>query len=171
MWRPLVLLSVLAALAVIAHAQDDDGPPISITSPDTGTTYALGEMKSHTLLWNPATRTLIARVVFTDVVTDSQTPEDDTHEFRLPGVTLDPAKGIFFARSAKGEVIPIAKYKKQLFLTSIETLPNAHVRVLHPHGNLTVILEAISPDDPAMHARPPSNPDGEQEVDIRKILP
>ncbi len=167
MWRSLVLALALMASAV---AQVDDGPVISITSPDTGTTYAMGEMKNHSLIWNARAQTLIARVTFIDIVTDHEQYEDDTHDFRLPGVTLDAAKGVFFAHSAKGDMIPVAHFKQQLFVKAIETLPNAHIRVLHPHGNLTVILEAISPDDPAMHAPPPS-PDGDQQVDIRKILP
>jgi hypothetical protein len=43
--------------------------------------------------------------------------------------------------------------------------------VLHPRGDVSVVLEAISPDDPAMH--PPKDnpdPDAQQKVDIDKIL-
>jgi hypothetical protein len=57
------------------------------------------------------------------------------------------------------------------FIKSIETLPNAAVRVLHPKGNITVILEAISPNDPAMHPPPDnSDPDATHKVDINQIL-
>ena len=175
MFRAL-LLAVLALsllLPRIAPAQDasvgDDGPPISITSPDTASTYVYGTVKNHALIWDKAAKVLIARVTFVDAQEDNTQAYDDTHDFRLPGVTFDEAKGIFSATTAKGEVIPIAHVKKVLFAKSIETLPNAVVRVLHPKGNITVILEAISPNDPAMHP-PPSNPDATHQVDIDKLL-
>ena len=85
-------------------------------------------------------------------------------------MTLDEAKGIFFATSAKGEVIPIARLKKTLFLKTIEVLPNAAVRIQHPRGDITVILEAISPNDPAMHAQPGTNPNGTHQLDLNKLL-
>jgi hypothetical protein len=149
----------------------DEGPPISITSPDAGTTFAYGTIKSHVLIWNKSERVLIARVTFTDAEQNLGQPNDDTHEFRLPGVTLDEAKGVFLAKTAKGEVIPIAHIKRVLFIRTIETLPNARIRILHPKGNVTVILEAISPNDPAMHPAPAnSDPDATHKVDIDKIL-
>jgi hypothetical protein len=149
----------------------DEGPPISITSPDIGSTFAYGSIKSHALLWNKSGQVLIARVTFTDVNQDLGSAGEDTHEFRLPGVTFDEAKGLFFATSAKGEVIPVARIKKTLFLKSIETLPNAVVRIQHPRGEITVILEAISPNDPAMHPNPAnSGHDGTHQVDIGNIL-
>jgi hypothetical protein len=146
----------------------DDGPPISITSPDAGTTFSTGTLKSRSLYWNKSSQTLFARVTFTDG-SSVGTPTDDVHDFRLPGVTFDQAKGVFFATTAKGEVIPVARYKKVLFIKSIEVTPNAAVRILHPHGNLTVILEAISPNDPAMHPAP-TDPDGTHKLDIDKVL-
>ena len=133
----------------------DDAPPISIKSPDTGSTFAFGTIKNHSLFWDKKGKMLIVRVTFTDDDQAFGQSNDDTHEFRLPGVDLDEAKGIFFATSAKGEVIPVAHFKKVLFLNSIETTRNAAVRIIHPKGgSVTVILEAISPDDPAMNAVP-----------------
>src|SRR5262249_9143497 len=153
---PLALLFVLFATG-LASAQEgalqkDEGPPISITSPDTGSTYAYGTLKQRSLFWSRRDKMLIARVVFNNEgITDGSTPQYDTLEFRLPGVTLDEAKGIFSATTAKGEVIPIAHFKKQLFVKTIEVLPNARVRVIHERGTVNVILEAINPNDPAMH--------------------
>jgi hypothetical protein len=66
-------------------------------------------------------------------------------------------------------VIPVARLQKELFLKTIEVLPNARVRILRQKGNVSVILEAISPNDPAMHPGP-GHPDGEHAVDIRQIL-
>jgi hypothetical protein len=172
MSRSLFFLALALVLVSprILPAQDD-GPPISITSPDAATTFAFGEIKNHALIWNKGQKMLIARVTFTDANQNLGQANDDTHEFRLPGVTFDPVKRIFSATTAKGEVIPVAHFKKVLFIESIETLPNAVVRVVHPKGVVTVILEAISPNDPALHPSPDnSDPDATHPVDIDKIL-
>ena len=164
-----VLAFALVPLRMTVAQQQDDGPPISITSPDTATTFAFGTIKHHALIWNKDT--LIARITFTDVDLTTQETDDDTHEFRLPGITFDSAKGIFYAQTAKGEMIPVAHIKKTLFLKSIETLPNARVRIIREHGTVNVILEAISPNDPALH--PPagsSDPDAPRQIDIKSIL-
>jgi hypothetical protein len=167
---PAFLAFALLFLAPLLAIAQDDGPPISITSPDTGSTYVFGSLKSRLLIWNKRDHMLIARLTFTDGdLLDNNSPQDDTLEFRLPGVTLDDARGIFSAKTAKGEVIPVARVTRQLFLKTIDVLPNARVRVIRNHGTVTVILEAISPNDPAMHPHP-SNPDGEHAVDIRQIL-
>ena len=166
----LFLALLLSPLSLrVLPAQADDGPPISITSPDQATTFAYGSVKNHALVWNKAQKVLIAHVTFTDAELNNGQPNDDSHEFRLPGVNFDPAKGLFTATTAKGEVIPIAHYKKVLFFNSIEVLPNAHISILHPRGVVTVMLEAISPNDPAMHPAP-SDPDATHRVDIDKVL-
>jgi hypothetical protein len=170
MLRAFLFLWLVLALPAAALAQADTPPPISITSPDTGSTYAYGTLKSRSLYWSAREHMLIARVTYTDSdALENNSPQDDTMDFHLPGITFDHAKGVFSATSAKGEVIPIAHYKKALFLKTIEILPNARVRVIRERSTVTVILEAISPNDPAMHPAS-SNPDGEHKVDIRQIL-
>jgi hypothetical protein len=164
-----VLAAILFSPRVLPA--QNDGPPIAITSPDAATTFAYGTIKNHALIWDKKEKVLIARVTFTEEDSNYGQATDDTHEFRLPGVTFDEAKGVFFATTAKGEVIPVARIKKVLFVKTIETTPNAVVRIQHPRGNVTVILEAISPNDPAMHPPPNnSNPDATHQVDINKIL-
>jgi hypothetical protein len=164
----ILIAALLLALPRLSPALDD-GPPISISSPDVATTFAFGSIKNRSLFWSKTRQVLIARVTFTDDQQDSGGPVDDSHDFRLPGVTLDPAKGIFYATSPKGLVIPVARYKKTLFITNIEILPNAVVRVRREHGSVSVILEAISPDDPAMHPKPDDS-DGTHQVDIKQLL-
>ena len=170
MSRLLIFFVLFFAFASprVLFAQDD-GPPISITSPDFATTYALASIKSRSLYWSKRDKVLVARVTFTDVTESSGQANDDSHDFRLPGITYNEAKGLFFATTAKGEAIPVAHFKKVLFMKSLETTPNAVIRVIHPKGNVKVILEAISPDDPAMRSAPP-DPDSTQKVDIDKIL-
>lgn len=171
MFRYLLGLFLAATLfATRAFAYHDDGPAISITSPDVGTTFVYGSIKSRVLFWNKKAGMLIARVTFTDAQSNNGQPNEDPHDFRLPGVTCDEAKGIFYATSAKGEAIPVAHIKKTLFIKSVEVLPNAVVRVQRLGGTVTVILEAISPNDPAMHPAPSGNSDGTQKVDANKII-
>jgi hypothetical protein len=175
---PRCLLFALLALAISSLSTPralcdpaDDGPPISITSPDTGTTFAFGDIKSRALYWRDSDKTLIARVTFTDAgYLDNNAATDDVLEFRLPGVALDAAKGIFYATSAKGEQIPVAHYKKVLFVKTIQVLPNARVRVIHIKGTpVTLILEAISPNDPAMQPAP-SDPDATKSVSVQQLF-
>ncbi|HUB66661.1 MAG TPA: hypothetical protein VL981_04170 [Candidatus Methylacidiphilales bacterium] len=146
-----LLLASLLVLPCLLHAEDE-GPAISITSPDAAITFAYGSVQDHCLIWDSKNKILLARVVFTDAELGYSQAQEDQHTFRLPGVNFDEAKGLFYAISAKGETIPVAQIKKVLFLKTIEVLPNANVRIEHPHGNVTVVLEAVSPDDPAMHA-------------------
>jgi hypothetical protein len=171
MARPVLLLLLVSLLLPARALLADDGPPIAITSPDTAVTFAYGTIKQRSLLWNSRDKLLIARVVFTDAEPVTGTPQDDPHEFRLPGVGFDEAKGIFYAVSERDETIPVARLKKTLFFKTIEVLPNAVIRVEHPRGNVTVILEAVSPDSPAMHAPPAdTNPDDTHPLDINSIL-
>jgi len=169
-----VILPALAAVflfTALSSTRADDGPPIVIVSPDAGTTFAYGTIRNRALVWDPKTKMLIARVTFTDQRLASGQPNDDQHEFRLPGVTFDSATGIFSAKSAQGKLIPVAQIKKTLFFQHIEALPNARVRIMHPRGDITVVLEAIDPKDPAMHPKPkPGNQDGTHDVPIQEIL-
>jgi hypothetical protein len=176
---PRFLAFLVTALALLLpHLSDaqeevltkDDGPPISITSPDVGSTFVFGTLKGRQLYWNKRDKMLMARVTYTDAdLLDVNTAQDDTMEFRLPGVAFDESRGIFSATTAKGEVIPVAHIKRTLFIKTIEILPNARVRIIRDHGSVSVILEAISPNDPAMHT-PPINPDGEHTVDSRQLF-
>jgi hypothetical protein len=175
MSRPALALIVALFLfgPFTLFAWENDGPPIVINSPQGGTTFARCDIKSHTLVWNKNRKMLVAIVTFTDAQQNQGTPQDDTHYFDLPGVNFDEAKGLFTATAPSGEVIPVAKISKMLFIKSITVLPNANVRIMYPRGNITVVLEAISPNDPAMKAPPKNdseNPDGTHNVDIKSLL-
>jgi hypothetical protein len=153
------------------RAFGNDGPPISITSPDNGTTFPHADIRDHKLIWYAKRKMLVACVTFTDARQNDGTSNDDTHYFDLPGVTFDEAKGVFSATSKKGEVIPVAHYTKMLFLKTIEVLPNATVRIMCPQGEITVILEAIPSNDPAMHQVPPvTDPDATKPVNFNQLF-
>jgi hypothetical protein len=175
MIRSLLLFLALTASPLLAD--DEFGPVISIASPDTATTFAFGTIKSRALIWNDSTQTLSAEVTFVDEQQSALQPSDDTHRFRIPGITLDKAHGIFYAKSASGEVVPVARRKKALFLSTIEVLPNAIVRVFHQRGNVNVKLEAIRPSDLARIRKEETggdtntNPDGSHTINLQDVLP
>ena len=109
--RRWITLLLLALLPISARA--DDQAPISISSPDVASTFVFAKIKSHALVWDRKTSTLLARVTAMDDTSDgSMQAEEDTHDFRLPGVTFDASRQLYVAVSAKGEVIPVARPKK-----------------------------------------------------------
>jgi hypothetical protein len=166
----LRLLLIFAGLALPLLAQEGAAPLISITSPDSGSTFAYATTKSRALVWSKKDQVLSAELTFTDSRQTDGQPNEDTHRFRLPGVAFNEAKGVFFALSPKGEAVPVARLKKELLFNTIQVLPNAVVRVLHERGEVTVILEATRPDDPALHSAGATNADGTHSVDLRQIL-
>jgi hypothetical protein len=166
-----LVLALLFSRPEFLHAFGDDGPPISITSPNTDTTFPHADIRTHKLIWYKNRKMLVACISFTDARQNDTTSNDETYYFDLPGVTFDETKGIFTATSAKGEVIPIAHFKKTLFLKTIEVLPNANIRVMCPGGQITVILEAMSPNDPAMRKAPPeTDPDSTKGVNFNQLF-
>ena len=169
--RRLLFVFAAAISILSARAQDDDSPPIEITSPDQASTFSFATVKTHSLVWDAKEQMLFAQITFTDDDPPGGWPTEDTHQFRLPGITFDSAKGIFYATSARGEVIPVAKMRHQLFLKVIEALPNAIVRIQHPRGHVNVTLEALKPDDPALHAPAKGvNPDVTRSIDPHELI-
>lgn len=173
MLRLAVLWLGLTLPALLAQEDQPDsyGPLISITSPDTGTTFAFGTIKSHALLWDKKQKMLYAQVTFIQSEEDGELQaSEDTHQFRLPGVTFDQAHKLFFATSPKGEQVPIAQMKKKFFLDTVVVLQNAVVRIQHPRGVITVILEAVKPVESAAQVPDQTNDDGTRPVDIHRMF-
>lgn len=170
--RYLLFFFALATLPLLA--EDEFKPAISIESPDTATTFAFGLIKNRSLVWSESKKILLAQVTFQEPDGTSLTGNDDTHDFRLPGISFDKAKQIYFATTATGEVIPIARRKKSFPFSTIEILPNAIVRVHHPHGVVSVTLEAIRPSDLARVQKEQEgsgSPDGTHTINIQDLLP
>ena len=170
MSRCLLLLALALTLLLPGFLPAQEaGPVISITSPDAASTFVYATIKNHSLIWSRKYKLLSARVTFTDAQQNIGQSNDDTHFFKLPGVTFDEVKGVFFATAANGESVPVAHIKKTLFIKSIETLPNAAVRIIRQKGNVTVILEAIRANDPSLQPSK-SDPDGTHKVDINQMI-
>src|SRR4051812_27712869 len=100
--RLVILILALVLLPSGYLFAEEEGPPISIKSPDTAVTFAYGSIKDRALIWKKKDKVLVARVTFTDAQQNNGQANDDTHEFKLPGVCLDETKGLFYAVTPKG---------------------------------------------------------------------
>ena len=103
-WVPVVmLLGFLFAGNTSARAD-----AITITSPDRPQTFTYGEVIWHQLYERPGgelgVRTTVSNLPY---VGDGTPRTDEPFDFRFPGARLDSARGIFFARSGHGEMIPV----------------------------------------------------------------
>lgn len=83
---------------------------LQIVSPDAAQTYAGGVTTRFALEWDRRAQILRAFVTFTNspFVNDSTPRREEQFTFRLPGVVLDPATGIFSARDPRGRSVPVA---------------------------------------------------------------
>src|SRR5215469_6788368 len=99
-----ILLAVLYAANASALAD-----AISITSPNHPQTFTYGEMIWHQL-YQRTSGELAARITFSNLpyVGDDTPRTDEPFDFHFPGVQVDSARGIFFARSEHGEFVPVA---------------------------------------------------------------
>jgi hypothetical protein len=119
---------------------------ISITSPDHAQTFAYGEMISHQLYLDRATGKLVARITFTNSpYADGNDPRrDESFDFRFPNVQFDSARRVFFARSGRGEQIPVARFRDFPACDWVDLAPGAKVYLLKESGWVTATLTATS---------------------------
>ena len=159
--KPFFFLAVAFLTLLISTAsrlqagEIDEQLPVSIKSPVSGKTYAFGQIKSRLLNWDAKKNMLIAHVVFTNqyLASGGDIEEDDQY-FPIPGITFNATTGFFYAPATDGSQIPIAHIRKTLFIKSVAVLPNAAVRVIHTNqGEVTVILEAIKPEDVSRYSK------------------
>jgi hypothetical protein len=89
------VMGIILAWALITHAdaQVDDGPLITIQSPETASTFAYGSIKSRSLMWNKQKRMLFAHITFVDGEDGSASANQDSFDFEFPGVMLDDTQG------------------------------------------------------------------------------
>ena len=119
--------------------------PIRITSPDHAQTFAYGEMIWHQLYLD-ATGELAARITFSNLpyVGDDEPRSDEPFDFRFPGVRFDSARHIFFARSAHGELIPVARFREGPAFGWVDLAPGAKIYLLKESGRVIATLTATS---------------------------
>jgi hypothetical protein len=86
---------------------------------------------------------LVARITFSNLpyAGDDEPRRDESFDFRFPGVQFDSARRTFFARNARGELIPVARSRNNLF-DGIDLASGAKIYVLKESGRVTAILTA-----------------------------
>ena len=117
---------------------------ITITSPDHAQTFAYGEMISHQLYLDRTAGELVARVTFTNSpYADGNDPRrDESFDFRFPNVQFDSARRVFFARSGRGELIPVARFRNGPAFGWIDLVAGAKIYLLKESGCVTATLTA-----------------------------
>ena len=135
--RVAILLTVLFTANVSALAG-----AISITSPNHPQTFSYGEMIWHQL-YKLTNGELVARITFSNLpyVGDDTPRTDEPFDFRFPGVRFDSGRGIFFAKSGHGELIPVARIR-QFPYDWIDLSAGAKIYLLKDHGRVTATLTA-----------------------------
>ena len=135
--RVAILLAVLFAANALALAG-----AISVTSPDHPQTFTYGEMIWHQL-YERTGGELAARITFSNrpYVGDDTPRIDEPFDFRFPGVRVDSARGIFFAKSRHGELIPVAR-TRQFPSCWIDLSPGTKIYLFKDRGRVTATLTA-----------------------------
>jgi hypothetical protein len=119
---------------------------ISITSPDHAQTFAYGEMIWHQLYLDRTGGELAAQITFSNFPynDDDQPRRDESFDFRFPGVQLDSARRTFFARSSRGELIPVAQFRSGHVCGWVDLAPGAKIYLLKESGRVTATLTATN---------------------------
>ena len=136
-WLTLLAIAVGSVAAAF-------GSEIVIRSPDHARTFAYGEMVRHQLYVDPTTHVLGARVTLSNLphVGDSEPRVDEPFDFRFPGVYVDRAKRVLFARARRGNQIAVALFHGEPTCGWIDLAPGAKIYLLKESGRVTAILTA-----------------------------
>jgi hypothetical protein len=132
-------IAILLVVLFAANASAVAGA-VSITSPDRPQTFTYGEMIWHQL-YQRASGELAARITFSNrpYVGDDTPRTDEPFDFHFPGVQVDSARGIFFATSGHGELIPVARIRQ---FGWIDLSRGAKIYLLKDRGRVTATLTA-----------------------------
>jgi len=135
---------LLAAILTVNPSVMADA--ISVTSPDHAQTFAYGEMISHQMYVEQPHGELVARITFTNSpYADGNDPRrDESFDFRFPNVRFDSARRVFFARSGRGEQIPVARFRKFPACDWVDLATGAKIYLLKESGWVTATLTATS---------------------------
>jgi hypothetical protein len=138
-------IAILLA-AILTTSASVMADAISITSPDHAQTFAYGEMISHQLYLERTAGKLVVRITFTNSpYADGNDPRrDESFDFRFPNVRFDSARRVFFARSGRGELIPVARLRQGLACGWVDLAPGAKIYLLKESGRVTATLTATS---------------------------
>ena len=135
-------VAMLLALLFAANPSALAGA-ISITSPDHAQTFTYGEIIWHQL-YQRRNGELAARITFSNLpyVGDDTSRTDEPFDFRFPGVHVDSTRGIFLAKTRRGDLIPVARTRQFLMYDWIDLSPGAKIYLLKDRGRITATLTA-----------------------------
>jgi len=119
---------------------------ISITSPNHAQTFAYCSMISHQLYRDCSAGELVARITFSNLpyYDDDQPRQDESFDFYFPGVQFNSARQTFFARSRRGELIPVARLRQGLAYGWVDLAPGVKIYLVKESGRVTATLTATT---------------------------
>src|SRR5436305_7497357 len=131
--RVAFFLATFLAASVSAFAS-----AASIVSPDHPQTFAYGEKR--------AGRELAARITFSNLpyAGDDEPRRDESFDFRFPGIKFDATRRTFFVSGRGGQMIPVARFRRDPFCSWVDLAPGAKIYLLKQSGRVTAILTATN---------------------------
>ena len=120
--RIAIFLAILFAASVSAIASGT-----SIVSPNHPQTFAYGEMIWNQLYLQRAGRELAARITFSHLpyAGDDEPRRDESFDFRFPGIKFDATRRTFFVSGRGGQMIPVARFRRDPFCSWVDLAPGA----------------------------------------------
>ncbi len=123
LWLVAGLLAVTSARAEISLFGGAPPPPaeeqlagmparmLRIESPDKVQTFTDNTVLRHLLNWDDRAQLLRVVMVFSNASAQSQGSSrvEEQFTFRVPGISLDAATGVFSVRGPRGNPVPVAK--------------------------------------------------------------
>ena len=136
-----VAISLVVILMATAPLMAD---AVRIASPDHAQTFAYGEMLSHQVYLDRTAGELSARITFSNLpyADSNDPPTQESFDFRFPGLQLDSARRVFFAKSERGELVPVAQFGEGLTCNWINLAPGAKIYLAKDSGRVTATLIA-----------------------------
>jgi hypothetical protein len=127
----------VASVSAIASA-------VSVVSPNHPQTFAYGEVIWHQLYLGRAGGELAARITVSNLpyVGDDEPRRDESFDFRFPGIKFDATRRTFFVSGRGGQMVPVARFRGDLFCSWVDLAPGAKIYLLKQSGRVTAILTA-----------------------------
>src|SRR5207248_8138138 len=134
--RIAIFLAILFAASVSAIASGT-----GIVSPDHPQTFAYGEVIGRQLYLERVGGGLAARITFSNLpyVSDDEPRRDESFDFRFPGIKFDAGRRTFFVGGRGGQMIPVARFRRDPFCSWVDLAPGAKIYLLKQSGRVTAI--------------------------------
>lgn len=117
-------------------------PSALIISPDTAQTFSYSHIVDHSLRWDSNARALTASITFSNVnyVSDRERLVDETFDFTFQHVRFDERTRTYHARTAAGEMVPVATSRKGPCGDTITPWVGARFHIFKRSGRARIVL-------------------------------